>query len=252
MLEPVVAQDDVALGAPDQDARRGDAVRTGGDRDAGPAREQDRFIADPLRVAVGTHLPRPSVRTAPVPAADDPDPQPVPGEELRDRDDQRGLAGAADGEVADHDDRASHLPGAAHTGSIGGAAQHREQGHHPSQRRQQDAGQVRRIPETGRLTHGTGELDGFRPRTAAGDGMIPAPALPQHSHPATHPARLRTRSAGPMPRPGSVQRPDGASGRHDPTRACQYRRSCSRSSRTRRGSPPAANSSVTAPQREVE
>ena len=168
MLEPVVAQNDVALGAPEQDACRGDAIRTGGDRNAGTARQQDRFVTDSIRIAVGPDFPRPPTRGTPVPAAHDPHTQPALRKKPRDCDDQRSLAGSPDAEIADNDHLTADSPRAAHAGPISAAAKHREQRNQPPDRSQQGAERTGRIPEVRRLTHGRRGLDECRRRTAAG------------------------------------------------------------------------------------
>ena len=170
VLESVVAQYDVALGATDQDARGGDSIRPGGHRSAGTACQQHRFIPHPLRIAVRPHFPGPSAGGAPVSAAHDPDAQSVPREKLGDGNDQRGLPGTTDAEIADDDDGTADLPGATHAGAIGATPQHRAQPEQPSKRRQQGAEWTRRVPEFRRITHGSREVGGNRRRATAGNG----------------------------------------------------------------------------------
>ena len=110
MLQPVVAQNDIAFGTPVQGACRGGAVRAGGDRAAGAAGEQHRFIADEPRIAAGMHVLRPSARAAPYPRQTTPARSPRRARSFAIAITSGVLPAPPHTEIADDDDRTTDTP----------------------------------------------------------------------------------------------------------------------------------------------
>jgi hypothetical protein len=106
VLEAIVGQDHVALGiAREQRASGGDSVARNDDREA-RAREQQRLVADAVRIVVGLDRHRLALLVvATVPAAHDARTKAALRERRSERRHERRLAGAAHGDVADDDDR---------------------------------------------------------------------------------------------------------------------------------------------------
>ncbi len=120
MLQAVVADNHVAAGF-DQEPRRLGPRAADRDRQPRAAREQQRLVADRRGVVRRRHQPCAGGGAA-IAAARDSRPASGFGEARREPGDQRRLAGAADAQVADDDDRARHLSRLAQTVPVEPAA----------------------------------------------------------------------------------------------------------------------------------
>jgi hypothetical protein len=104
VLQAVVRQHDFSA-ALDRTLRRRHAVRTGDDDRTGSLREQHCFVANFFRRGVAAHVAWPLCRRAAIAAQDDPHAHALRLQLRREPDRERSLAGAADGDVADHHHR---------------------------------------------------------------------------------------------------------------------------------------------------
>jgi hypothetical protein len=59
MLQPIIAEDDVAIVTIEQRPRRCDPIRPHHHRTPAALRQQHRLVADLARIAVGDHMARP-------------------------------------------------------------------------------------------------------------------------------------------------------------------------------------------------
>ena len=112
VLQAVVRQNDPRA-ALDRTLRRCHAIRTGDDDRACAFRQQHRLVADFLGRRVAAHVTRPLRRIAAIAAQDDADDARLALAACdREPDRERSLAGAADGDIADHDHRPrdAHAP----------------------------------------------------------------------------------------------------------------------------------------------
>jgi hypothetical protein len=105
VLQAIVEQQHVHAGVGHQHGLRAQrAVRIDPDRHVGGARDQQRFVAHLAGLRGGFHAARMLQRHA-IAARDHAGPQPRFGQRARQRDHGRCLAGAAHGDIADHDHR---------------------------------------------------------------------------------------------------------------------------------------------------
>jgi hypothetical protein len=103
MLKAVVGHDDIDGAAGQKLLDVGDPIRAGYDGTTGSKREQHGLVADLLRLAVGGDALGPTLGLPAVPATDDARAEPALGESRHEPNDERRLARAADGEIADYD-----------------------------------------------------------------------------------------------------------------------------------------------------
>src|SRR5690606_3514569 len=105
VLQAVVAQDQVHRLAVQQGAHCPAPVRIDEQRHAGATHDQRRLVAGNGRVLIGQDPPGRARRPGTIAAADHADAQTAGPTVLDQPENQRSLAGAADGDVAHHDDR---------------------------------------------------------------------------------------------------------------------------------------------------
>ena len=125
MLQAVVADNQIALGMGQQASGGPRAVRVRRNRTTRRQRQQYGLVTNHDRVAVRPDLLWPVVGFPPVTARDDAGAQPPGNQEVRDPDDQRRLARAADADVADDDYGRADPTHMGDTETVGAAAQNR-------------------------------------------------------------------------------------------------------------------------------
>ncbi len=147
MLEAIVGKEDRAFRMRGQQpARGGDPVASDPHRHAERGQDE-RLVADDPRIGILPYRQRDAGGT-PIATTHDARPMAARREMLRERGDQRRLAGATDGHVADHDDRHRQPLRGQHADAVQPAPSHDDQ---PVQQRQWPQqrckeGQARRIP----------------------------------------------------------------------------------------------------------
>ena len=152
MLQAVVGDHHVHIGVRQQQFHGANAIRGDGDRTVRPARDHRRLVAAQRSRRLGIDQHRPP-RVAAVASGYHARLQSPLGQPTRKPDHQRRLAGAASGDVADHDNRRRRAPGSAAPAQETAAAATRQPAVEHSQRPQQprpEAVFVPRADEAGR------------------------------------------------------------------------------------------------------
>ena len=177
VLQAVVAEDDVAIVGLEQRPRRRHPIRPHHHRTAAAPRQQHRLVADFARIAVGTDSARPFGRPAAVATTDHAGFVAGFAQQFHQPRHQRGLARAADADVADHDDRDAEAHALQYPVLVQEAPRSGRRAEQQAERPEQHGDQIQRISVTVQPVHDQRFGDGGASGLTAGFGGFDSPAV---------------------------------------------------------------------------